>query len=405
MNKVFRSPTVMVKRLTVLLAGDASWRGDLARAVAVYLATRAALGTFVWLIQQHEFCHGPRCSETQFFPHNRFVNGFFQWDAIHYYRIITRGYFLSAGDETNATFFPGFPVAARALGVLVGSPLLGGILLNHAASIAAALLLARLVRALSVGGERHEVDATAKEATLFWLGAPLTFFFTVFLSESLFGLASVLALWAVACGRWPLAFVGGFAASGTRGAGLVVCACALLLAWEQRRRVPVRWHGWLCLAATPLGLLLFIAYQEAVLGDGFAWIHAQRAWNRSLVLPWQTLYDDWHGLPSVRTRDVDAMYRVQETLALAVVVPFFFLRRRLGIPWAIWLLGLAEWLIPLCSHSLISAARFQAGNVYLALAIPAFLVSRPLLRALAWLLFGMVLAFYATMYSTGNWAS
>lgn len=188
-------------------------------------------------------------------------------------------------------------------------------------------------------------------------------------------------------------------------AGLVVSACALVLAWERRRRVPVGWRDWLCVAATPLGLLLVIAYQSVVVGDGFAWVHAQRAWNRHLVFPWQTLYNDWRGFPAVGGRDVEAMYRVQEALALTVVLPFFFVRQGLGIPWAIWFLGLAEWLIPLCSHSLISASRFQAGNVYLALAIPAFLVSRPLLRALAWLLFGMVLAFYATMYPVGNWTS
>jgi len=378
-----------------LLASDQTWRGDLARAGVIYLATRAALGVFVWLVLHHERCHGLRCTDNNFFPQNRFLNGFFQWDAIHYYRILERGYSITGGHDGNATFFPGFPLAAKAVGLLVGSPLLGGILLNHLASIAAAFLVARLARELKLG------DGAAREATLFWLAAPLTLFFTVFLSEALFGLLSVLALWAVVRGLWPLAFLAGFAASGTRSAGLVVCAAALLLAWERRRDAAVPLYGWLCLAAAPLGLGLFAAWQHAVLGDGLAWMREQRHWGRGLTFPWTTLLDEWRGLGAAQP--IDVMYGLQETLALAVVLPFFFLRG--GIPRAIWLLGLAEWLMPLLSHSLISAARFQAGNVYLALAIPAFLVSRPLVRGLAWMLFGMVLAFYATMFPAGNWAS
>ncbi len=396
------------------LVSDQTWRGDLSRAVLIYLVTRVALGVFVWLVQQHEVCHGPRCTDNAVFPQNRLLNGLFQWDAIHYYRVLSRGYFVGHGYDTTAPFFPGFPLAAKAMGLLVGSPLLGGILVNHLASIIAAFLMARLVRDLSIGAARSEpdsaessrsVDANAREATLFWLGAPLTFFFSVFLSEALFGLASVTALWAVVRGRWPLALVAGIVVSATRNAGLIVCACALLLAWERRHVRPVRPTGWLCLALMPLGLGAFIFYQHVALGDGFAWVHAQAAWGRGLVFPWETLRDDWIGLPNVRGRHVDAMYRTQEVLALAVMLPFFFFRKQLGIPWAIWLLGVGEWLLPLASHSLISCARYQAGNIYLALAIPAFLASRPTLRGIAWLLFGMVLAFYATMYPVGNWAS
>jgi hypothetical protein len=42
----------------------------------------------------------------------------------------------------------------------------------------------------------------------------------------------------------------------------------------------------------------------------------------------------------------------------------------------------------------MSCARYQAGNIYFALAIPALLANRPLLRGLCWMLFGLVLAFY-----------
>jgi hypothetical protein len=82
-----------------------------------------------------------------------------------------------------------------------------------------------------------------------------------------------------------------------------------------------------------------------------------------------------------------------------------FLRRRLRLPWSLWLLGVGEWLLPVASHSLISIARYQAGNLYFALAIPALLQPRPLLRGCVWMLFGMVLAWYASTYPLGSWAS
>ncbi len=39
------------------------------------------------------------------------------------------------------------------------------------------------------------------------------------------------------------------------------------------------------------------------------------------------------------------------------------------------------------------------------LAIPSLIANRPLLRGLTWMLFGMVLAWYASTYPLGNWAS
>jgi hypothetical protein len=397
------------ERLRWFLVDDASWRGDLARAFAIYLVTRLGLALFVWLVQQHELCHGPRCHDNRLFPGNEFLNGLFQWDAIHYLRTVRDGYQTGQGMASTAPFFPGFPLSAWAVGKLVGSTLLGGIIVNHVGSIFGAFFITRLARALRIGAgdqDSHTSAAVAKEVTLFWLAAPLTFFFTVFLSEALFAFASALTIWAVVRGRWGVALLAGVLATATRNAGVIVAGSALLLAFERRREVPVPPRGWAALLGMPLGLVGFAVYQHLALGDALAWVHAQEAWNRGLTTPWQTLRHDWIGLPgAVRGREVDAMYRTQELLALLILVPFFFVRRRLNLPWALWLLGLGEWLLPLLSNSLISSARYQSGNLYFALAIPALLARHPVIRGIAWMFFGVVLAFYATLYTSGNWAS
>ncbi|HVZ34650.1 MAG TPA: hypothetical protein VG963_19610, partial [Polyangiaceae bacterium] len=191
----------------------------------------------------------------------------------------------------------------------------------------------------------------------------------------------------------------------TRNAGIVVVAASAALAWERREQVPVGALGWICLALSPLGLAGFMAWQHYELGNAFAWAETQLRWNRYLTTPWRTIADDWVGWPRLKERNVDAMYRVQELLALAITAPLFFLRRRLRIPWPLLGLGVAEWLIPLTSHQIVSAARYQAGNLYFALAIPALLAPRPMLRGVCWMLFGMVLAWYASTFPFGNWAS
>ena len=385
-------------------AGAEGRRNDLLRALLLYLLTRAALAVFVWLTGQHYNCGNAGCLDRGFFPKNFLINGLFQWDAFQYRQLVERGYYLGVEYDTTAPYFPGFPLAAWAAGKLTGSPLWGGIVINHMASIAAAFGIARLARRLRVGAPGQS-DAVAHEAILFWLASPLTLFFCVYLSESLFGFLSVAVLWSVASGRWGWALLAGILATATRNAGMIVFAAALVLAWERRKEIEVSARGWVLLTLMPLGLVAFSLYQQHALGDPFAWVETQKRWNRYLTFPWTTIADEWRGWPGVRGRNVQAMYKVQELMALVLPAPLFAVWRALNIPWAILLLGVAEWILPTTSHSLMSAARYQAVNLYFALAIPAFLVRHPTARGLCWMLFGMVLAWYASTYPFGVWAS
>ncbi|HKP56129.1 MAG TPA: hypothetical protein VJV78_05405 [Polyangiales bacterium] len=385
------------------------WRSDtraadFARAVALYFATRFALASFVWLTGQHYDCGRAGCLNRAFFPDNFLINGLFQWDALQYWLVIQRGYYLGESFDTTAPFFPGFPVLAWLTGRLFGSSMAGGIVLNHLCSIAAAFGITRLCRRLGVG-EPGGRDAVAREATLFWLASPLTLFFCVFQSESLFAALSVGLLWSVATGVWWMTLLCGVLITATRNSGIVVVACACLLAFELRREARMRPAGWVALLLAPLGLVAFSIYQHYALGEAFAWVTTQLRWNRFLTTPWRTISDEWMGWPPLARRDVAPMYRVQELLALTVLAPLFFLRRKLHIPRAILLLGVIEWILPLLSHQLFSSARYQAGNLYFALAIPALLANRPLLRGLCWMLFGMVLAWYLSTYPHGVWAT
>ncbi|HKU42115.1 MAG TPA: hypothetical protein VJR89_28345 [Polyangiales bacterium] len=378
---------------------------DLARAVAFYVVTRLAFAVFVWLTGQHFDCGRAGCLNRGFFPNNFLLNGLFQWDAQQYRQVIEKGYYLGVGFDTTAPFFPMFPLLAWAVGKLIGSALWGGILLNNLCSIAAGFGITRLCRRLGVGEQGGPREAIARETTLFWMASPLTWFFSVFQSEAVFGALSVGVLWGVVAGLPWWTLVCGVLITATRNSGIVVVACAFLLAFERRRELRVTWFTWLGLALAPLGLAGFILYQYVKLGDGFAWVATQIRWNRFLTTPWRTISDEWVGWPPVSRHDVAPMYRTQELLALALMLPLFLLRRRLNIPWALLALGIVEWLLPLMSHQLFSAARYQAGNIYFALAIPALLANRPLVRGLCWMFFGMVLAWYLSTYPHGVWST
>lgn len=380
---------------------------DLLRACAIYVVTRAAFAVFVWLTGQHYDCGRAGCLDRGFVPDNFVLNGLFQWDAFHYVQLIHRGYYVGAGWDTTAPFFPGFPVLAWLIGRPFQSSLVGGIVLNHLCSIVAAVGIARLSRHLDIGetNATESNDAVAQDSILFWLASPLSVFFCVFLSESLFACLSVLVMYGVVTRRYGLVFVAGVLVTCTRNAGIGVVGCATILAWERRHIAPVNARAWIALALTPLGLVLFMLYEQLVLGDALAWVHVQQRWDRYLTTPWRTIADTWFGFPGVRDRSVKQMYPTQELLALALTMPLFFVWRRVRMPLALLILGIGEWLVPLTSHALFSAARYQAGNLYFALAIPALLATRPALRSVIWMFFGMVVAWYLSTFPLGVWAS
>src|ERR1700761_7096449 len=98
-----------------------------------------------------------------------------RWDSIHYLAIAQRGY-ARPGD---AVFFPLYPLLIRALGFVVGSDPLAGVLISAACLAVAMTLLHRLTEL--------ELGRPAADATVLLLAfAPMSFFFTAVYTESLF---------------------------------------------------------------------------------------------------------------------------------------------------------------------------------------------------------------------------
>jgi hypothetical protein len=219
-----------------------------------------------------------------------------RWDSVWYLTIAHDGY-GDASDHAQAAFYPLYPLLMRAVGWVVGSPLLGGILVSLACFLGALVLLHQLAT-LELGLR------DARGTVLLVAFAPTTVFFSAVYSESLFLLVSVGAFLAARQGRWAWAGLLGGLAAATRNSGVMLLLPLLLLflygpradrADEEARRAGVdgggRWHArWrprhpltpqiLWLGLVPLGLALWLGWCAVALGDAFAPYHAQALWLR-----------------------------------------------------------------------------------------------------------------------------
>ncbi len=206
-----------------------------------------------------------------------------RWDSVFFLRIAEHGYDAAAG--TAAAFYPLYPALVGLLGRLLGGHyVLAGISISLAASLAAFLLFYRLAE------ERLGADGGGR-AVLYLALFPMAVFLQAVYSESLFLLLCLLAFLTAERGRFAGAGIAAGLALLTRPAGVALLPALALLAWRSPRRG--RSLGALCLA--PLLFAAYPVYLWSSLGDPWAFLRAQGAWNRELS-PAGPLGGIWDGL-------------------------------------------------------------------------------------------------------------
>jgi hypothetical protein len=185
-----------------------------------------------------------------------------RWDALHYLSVAAYGY-KPAGDTQ---FFPLYPLLIRALGWVVRSDVIAGLLISLTAFVVALVLLHRLTR--------EELGERAATATVLLLAfAPLSFFFTAIYTESLLLALSVGSFYLARHGRFvPACVVGAFAAL-THGEGFLIAAPLAYMYWERRGR-PRHLRG-LASWEAPALLLPICAFAAVFVYEhalGFGWL-------------------------------------------------------------------------------------------------------------------------------------
>ncbi|MET8003097.1 mannosyltransferase family protein [Nonomuraea glycinis] len=242
------------------------------------------------------------------------------WDAELFVTIAEHGYDGEPGTRPDVglpAFFPGMPLALRAVHLVVPDWSAAGLIISLVAGAVAMVALAKLAEL---------EDARGWAAVLALVLFPTAVFLTAGYSESLFLAFAIPAWLAARQQRWPAAAVLAAGASCVRITGLFLAVALVVEFWQRRQ--PVRRAPWLVVPFLPL--VAYSYYHFTRTGDWLAWKRAQEAgWGRELVWPW----DAWTVTWQAAMGEGEAAVPFRMEIAGAVV----------AVAALVWLLVLRRW--------------------------------------------------------------
>lgn len=155
-----------------------------------------------------------------------FVDKLKPWDAQHYVDIIADGYVAEGEASLFIVFFPLYPMVCRTITFMTGFSAYGvATAVSNAALVGCGMVMYRLTE--------PEGGATlGRRAMLLLMFNPMTYFFSITYSESVFLLVTLLAVLLARRGRFAAAVALGALASSARLLGM---ATAVPLFWELLR--------------------------------------------------------------------------------------------------------------------------------------------------------------------------
>lgn len=161
------------------------------------------------------------CARTggSFFDYLRGLPGYWcQWDARHYLAL-AEDWYVNTGDERlKLVFYPLYPAVVRVVNMLFLNTVFSAFLVSNLALIGSGLLLYRVVA--------QEMGATGgRRAVFFLMFCPLSFYFSVPYTESMFLLTTLAAVDFSQRKKWFGALLMGALSALTRSLGLLTAVC------------------------------------------------------------------------------------------------------------------------------------------------------------------------------------
>jgi hypothetical protein len=246
----------------------------------------------------------------------------------------------------------------RAAAFVTGEYMLTGMLLSHLFFLLALILLHRIAALFGL-------EAADADRCVFYVAAfPVSYFFSLPLTESIFLFLTVGSVYFAKRERWWTAALFGACAAATRTTGVLMLPTLMLLYWQTYRRFrPVR-ASFFSPALVPLGLVSFMVYLHFLTGNAFAFKDAMAAWGRRTGLFLWPLYEFLRE-PLWIAAEWD--FRLLNFAAALIVLAcgFLLLKRR---AYALAFYALASTFVALSSALLQSQAR------YAMVVFPAFMV-------------------------------
>jgi hypothetical protein len=186
----------------------------------------------------------------------------FRWDAVGYVRIAVHGY----TGPRSTVLFPLYPLLIRVVAIVVGSPVVAGVLISLVAFTVGLALVHRIAS--------EEIGRRAGDATVLLLAfAPFSFVFSAVYTESLLLACMAGAFHLARRGRFVLACITAAAATLTHVQGILLVAPLAVLYWRSRDpRTGLRrlWSPKLtALTLPPVALAGFFVYAHM---RGWGWL-------------------------------------------------------------------------------------------------------------------------------------
>lgn len=321
----------------------------------VFIATRIPL---IIIAPLSAVIIGQRVGQHFSASHSVWLSVWGRWDAQHYLAIASGGY---QGNET--AFFPLYPFLIHVLGGLIGDHLTAALVISNLAFLVALGYFYALVR-LEYGD-----DLVAYHAIFYIAIFPTAIFFSAVYTESLFLALTVASVYYARHGNYVTSGVFGALASMTRVEGMLTAIPLAYEAWQgwRERRGTALTRGLIGVALVPTGLLAYMAYLYALVGDPLFFLRVQHNWNRHLAPPWVSVANTLHEIakqPLASSGSVNHMIELAFTLAFVVLAVVAFRRLRPSYSWYL----AASLLVPMSTASLMSMPRFVL------VAFPAFML-------------------------------
>lgn len=310
------------------------------------------------------------------------------WDGANYSVIASTGYSVEGAGRRRFAFFPLLPAIARVLGGPSGA-VVAGILFGQLCLLGCMILINDL--------EPESAQRPLRYQPGFWLLiTPMSFFFLVFYTESLFLFLTLLMI--AACRREQFAAASVVVVMAWLTRPIAVCLPVIFLWWalrdfSQRRKC----LGLLVCAAAPLiGVSLYIGAVGYLLGDPFAYVQIQRqSWRSDWVLPFLPLIRDLEtslrSLVRAQAVPVDQIARLFSSISMIILIVWGW--RRYDPAFRVYLIASMIFIHSQEPHR--STARYEL------LLFPVFfLIPRAMMRhaRLSWVIPGILVSIEVLLF-------
>ena len=316
-----------------------------------------------------------------------------RWDAVHYLRLAENGYTAPGSkDHVSLVFYPLYPWLTRAAVFFTRDYLAGAFLVSGIASVAAGLLLQRLV-ALDFDA------AIARNAVWFLFIFPTSYFLHIGYTESLFLALTLGSILAARTNDWLAAGMLAAFACLTRVNGLILLPVLAVEAFQQLRITRhVDWR-WLWIGLGAVGFVAYLLLNYRLTGDFFAFSKImEEHWFKKFAPPWIGVRDVWLRVSGVNL--AEGFHEFFYIVVSFVCTVWCWLRLRPS--YAVWMT--LNWLLINSTSFVLSVPRYTLTLFPIFILFAELGTKRPLfyMGITIWSL--LSLAIFVSRFAQGTWA-